>query len=128
MNSLSWFLYLAQVSDNLGRLFAILTFVSLAGIVIALLVAPFALDASADAKFWRGWRKALYILAPTALVAMFAVAALPSKQTMYLIAASEIGEKLAHTEAVSEISREAYDALRGYLKSITKEINQPDKK
>jgi len=57
-------------------------------------------------------------------VVLFLMAALiPSKETMYAIAASELGEKLLHTETVSK----AQKALEAWLDSQTKQLVEKDK-
>lgn len=133
MNSLSWFLYFAGAVDRLTvvmalTLGAVLIFSVICGMVIA-----FSFDGYNDQQRQAGAlrRKTSYgllrkSLPCAALIAVF-IALTPNKTTLYLIAASEIGQQLAQTEAVSEISKEAYDALRSYLKNITNEL-KPEKK
>lgn len=108
MNSLSWFLYLAEVLENLGICAAILGGLGLIGLLAGTIG-----YACEKEKFWKdGWK----IGAPI-IVFLFLISILtPSKKTMYAIAASEFGERLAQNEAVQGIASDASKALQQWIK------------
>jgi len=121
MNSLSWFLYAADVIGSLNFFFGISGFV--AGLAALALVVIGAIDrdcAYSEKEKEKGKRKQWsgVKLAPVGAVFIFLACLLPSKQTMYMIAASEIGDRLSKTQAANEIATEANDILRGYLKKL----------
>lgn len=124
MNSLSWMIYLADVSDGVGRLFGGLTFVS--GISTVLCAIGFYATMTAPDVY--GWEdRDAKLAAHTKLhlmlgktipraVAGFLVfglcaGALPSKETVYAIAASEMGEQLINTPTAGK----AVKALDAWL-------------
>lgn len=102
MNGLSWMIYFAGVSEGLSILLAV------AGIIMLIIFFIRILIAAADAPFdeteaakkeWRsGHKPALLIAIPCLLVS----ALLPSDTTLYAIAASQYGEKLASTETANK--------------------------
>lgn len=127
MNSLSWFLYFADITTAVQVVFGVVGAAAAFFGTIAWFI--YKCSNKEHEKEDRDAAKSIaFKLIAIAFVAIPVCVLTPSKQTIYLIAASEAGERLSKTEAVSEISREAYDALRGYLKSITKELNATEKK
>lgn len=121
MNSLSWFLYATNVVENIGiLLFLLLVF---SGICFGIL--NIAVPASEgqvlewkDYKLW--WTRGLV----TIITCGFILAFLPSKNTMYAIAASQIGEKVSESEMVQGVANDATKALQQWIK---KQI-EPEKK
>lgn len=61
--------------------------------------------------WWYWWRCAVYGGVLLTLAALF-----PSKSTMYAIAASQAGEKIAQSEQVRGIADEATKALQQWIK------------
>lgn len=128
MNSLSWFLYFASVVDRLSIVITILLAASalLAAVSIAVWMFSFECYSFTDKELKEKERsaaiKVLCRVLPLGVFLAVLVALIPAKQTLYLIAASEIGEKLSQTEAVSQLSKEAYDILHGYLRSVSDEL------
>jgi len=112
MNSLSWFLYFADVlaSVRVGLepvlVLSILGFVSIHGPILIAddpYVGPL--------KRWRYW------LGVAAIGAGLLTVFLPRPVTMYAIAASEVGERLAQTDMVKEVASDSLKAIQQWVKS-----------
>ena len=86
MNSLSWMFYLAGVVENLGNLLAVGSVIS--GLC-SVFVCMYALI-EAEPKAFRWLRLTLPTCALFAILAVFT----PNKDTLYAIAASEVGEEV----------------------------------
>jgi hypothetical protein len=124
MNSLSLFLYLIDV---LASLHTFLLFATFGGPIFlggSVLVCAINVDLSCDddAKEWWHQKGAaasklfLRYAWVIALVGGLLATLIPSKNTMYAIAASEIGEKIATNEAVQGIAGDATKALQQWIK------------
>jgi hypothetical protein len=105
MNSLSWMIYLADVVGNVGAICGIILVV--VGIGLILVAIPLTVDPDEHDALRRPWRNGL--------VAWIVVAAIssviPSKDAIYAIAASEMGE----TALNSETGGKAVQALNAWL-------------
>lgn len=108
MNSLSWFLYLSNVVANLQPLFGI------SG-TIGVVVAGFLLAAF----FIEGWKpgssygvKVFF----ASLFFIFIACLIPSKSTMYAIAASQMGERIVAAPEMSGVTSDAEKALRKWIR------------
>lgn len=104
MNSLSWLLYAADVLGNLRPLLGFLATLMGAGAVISYIVRC----ASADWENTVGRSKvgmpAFPVLGVAAAVALgLSAAAIPSSNTLYMIAASETGQRLVETPEAKEM-------------------------
>lgn len=112
MNSVSWFVYVAGVVDNIGG-------VMVGAGVFCLLVCgvswfAFALaderDSAAMLKRTGSWT-------PLAAMCILIIACfVPSKSTMYAIAASQLGERIAMSDKVQDIANDATTALQQWIK------------
>lgn len=118
MNSLSWFLYFADVVSRVGDMSAFIVFGVVAllgfGLVFSPLIAIM-LDEIGFAEHIpiRTVVKTVLIFWCSALLVYVIV---PAKNTMYAIAASEMGEKLAQNQAVQGIASDATKALQQWIK------------
>lgn len=115
MNNLSILLYLADVSSSLATLLTVLGILgSAAGLVFWLM----SLDKSPELDPIRPYRNTLFYALPiVALSCLF-----PSKDTMYAIAASEMGEEVLN----SGIGTRATKALEAWLdKQIEEQTKEP---
>lgn len=124
MNDLSWLLYLGDVAGSLGVAAvstAILFLLMCCGALILWLHgADFNEDAQKAAAIKWGWKRFFPAMLASTLIAVL----IPSKQTIYLIAASEMGERTFQTET----GKKALAALNRYLDTIGVETNEADKK
>lgn len=105
MNNLSLLLYLADISHSLRGLLTLVAVLSLFACIIAAVLAYLS-DCEDDNISGRYFlKKFLWIPILCSLLVVF----LPSKNTMYAIAASEIGEQVLKSSTMSK-AQKAVDA------------------
>lgn len=114
MNDLSWLIYAAEVAGNVSALCGIVAIGG--GMAIALLSGLLAVAAGCDDAPAGSWKVPLRYLWVVALAAVVATL-IPSKNTIYMIAASEIGE----TVVTSPDAIEMMNDLKAIIKSKIKE-------
>lgn len=117
MNSVSWFVYSADVVGN----FQVLLFI---GSIIALIGSGICLLAWSIEDFESGPKFAKRIIFG-AVPALIVACLIPGTSTMYAIAASQIGERIATSEQVQGIANDATKALQIWIK---KQIEPESKK
>ncbi len=136
MNSLSWFLYLADIIGNIAVL-ALLIGIVLTIFLIIVWVGRGAIaadlgsneyptdkypDGTSSYRRWAAFKKMtqnkwLYFT----IILMFSFVALtPSKQTFYLIAASEATEIVVKTPEVQDIFTDLQQVIKSNLKGMIK--------
>lgn len=125
MNGLSWFLYLADVVGNVSIMFiifaVILFFVSGIGIVVGKLVPwdyRLATDEVEAKKSRENFGKIGVRGFIIALVLSTTAALIPQKTTMYMMAASEMGEMIVQTETGKEIFGELKSTVIDQLREL----------
>lgn len=105
MNLLTIFLYLADIFGNLQGV--LIMFALIGGAVIAIAVVMGAINASESRGEEREVHKAFAKKAATwswaVLVLAILSAIIPSKDTMYLMAGSEVGEMVVTSDAAKEV-------------------------
>jgi hypothetical protein len=110
MNELSWLIYLADVSHSIGNMCAaVLVFGGFTGFCLSIGFA--AASAYDDEDTRKPFVKALKWLGAAILVAGIISAIAPSRNTVYAIAASEMGERALETETATK----AFKALDAWL-------------
>jgi hypothetical protein len=113
MNSLSWFIYGADVVGNVSHILsALLCFTLLAWTALNISVPVTEGEVLEWEHYSAWWRRGLYTL----VIGGFALAFIPSKNTLYAIAASEIGETVAKHDAVQSVASDAAKALHSWIK------------
>lgn len=122
MNDLSLLLWLGDISGSFSNFLTVLTMIFgiLAGIATVVgLIMEGDTDYSSDNIALGIWLKkmGLRVFLPSFIVAGVFSTLLPSKETVYLIAASEVGE----AAVVSPTGQRAIDALNRYLDDIGEE-------
>lgn len=123
MNSLSWLIYGAEVFDNLRSASAGFLFIGGMCVVLspmAFMIADLGPD---DAMRWYGkhWGKMAAIAAAAAVIFLIAT---PSKTTIMLIAASELGETVLASSEAQKIGGEAGALATDSLRVLRKFINE----
>lgn len=111
MNELSWLIYAADVAGSVG--FGISTVFVLSMLVLAgtLLAVPFSEGEVMGKDIRQYWFKCLVWSSSFVAFSFFLGAAVPSQETVYAIAASEMGERVIQ----SETGGKAVDALNAWL-------------
>lgn len=115
MNGLSWLIYLADVSNDLDWLVWFIAFFSCVACLFAIFImitAGSEGDTKASGQAWTFFRKTIWL----ALGSFFLSGLIPAKETVYAIAASELGESVLH----SQTGNKAVQALDAWL---DKQIN-----
>ena len=115
MNNLSILLYLADVLDDVGTA---LTVMGVFGAAAGALLWLMALDKDPSFDAVRPYRHTIFY----ALAAILVSCLFPSKDTMYAIAASEVGEEVLN----SGVGTRATKALEAWLdKQIDEQTKEP---
>ena len=116
MNNLSWFLYLADVLPNyawLGTVGAFMAFVLIlgGGLVAAILL---------DYEPALAGKVLKYIsrVGPVLVLLTLVTFAIPSKETIYLIAGSEAGETVVTSEEGREILSDIHEVIKHQLNEM----------
>src|SRR5258708_40130729 len=98
MNKLSWLIYLMQVSENLSIGAMIFLIIGTVGATLAGLFCFFNSVFDDKREGWDTWVQIMTRAGAWVLLGLFIVATmLPSRQTLNLIAASPIGEKITNS-------------------------------
>lgn len=105
MNSLSWLIYAAELSNSISAACAFVVFAAVAGLGFNALGCAMGYNADAWENFKIFWPKTIKYLLPLLIVSVV----LPSKTTIYAIAASEMGEKVINTPTAAKAMK-ALDA------------------
>jgi hypothetical protein len=126
MNSLSWMIYLADVAGSaggaIGFIGAVLVFGS-AILTIFRMVAATCKDEDAQA-FHKTSRGVIRFVVPAAILSCLLSWAIPDKDTIYAIAASEMGEEIIKSNTATK----AQQALNAWLdKQIGEVKEEPEK-
>jgi hypothetical protein len=109
MNQLSWLLYLADVSaSSEGWLIFFGGLATLVSNIMLLVVSGIKGDGDEPPAFLG---QALFVSIPTLLVCVLLSVFLPSKETVYAIAASELGEQVMNSDTGQRAGR----ALNAWL-------------
>ena len=110
MNDLSWLLYFADIADNLSGILRPISFVL---ITVSILMGLFLFPVNCEAdKEFKLFYTTLFknVLIATAIVSIVS-SVIPSKETLYAIAVSEVGEEVVK----SETANKAVKALNTWL-------------
>lgn len=114
MNDLSWFLYLADVAQNLKSALVLGGSIALIG---AIATAPFWLDEDFAGKHGKRYAMGVIFIAPVVLLLAML---LPSANTMYAIAASELGEQAV----MSDTGKKIANALEAWLDKQLEQVGK----
>lgn len=118
MNNLSWFLYLTEVLNSFG------TFLSIVGVfsLIAFGLTVFFITVE-NSSYYRKeklpYPKKIYFF--SALASIGLATFFPAKETMYAIAASEMGEEVLKSETANKAQQALNAWLDEQIKSAKKE-------
>lgn len=131
MNSVSWLIYAAEVSENIKWTFGLLgTACGITGIVMVVAGAAkrdFA-QFDSDPRPARDYGISLQAKSPPWFIAMAALwalsAPLPSKQTLMMIGVSEVGETIIASKQAQDIGGEAGALASDSLKLLRKYVNE----
>lgn len=119
MNSLSWLIYFIGVVGNLDWFFSTLTILLLL-VCIGLVIAFFMmLDEDVGKEAWAKYRKCCLLFVPAFIVCFLISSLMPSRQTLILIAGSEIGQEVVQSKAVQDVVNPGMDLLKAWIATET---------
>ena len=128
MNGLSWLIYLANIGSNVSGFLLFAGGVAgilLAGCIIARFVTAIVSsdeatnDATVANKFWeiiRPWFRTIIIVF---FVLQIGARTIPDRQTVLLIAASEIGQRMLESKEVKDVVNPSVELLTTWMKKET---------
>jgi hypothetical protein len=123
MNSLSWLLYLANLVSNLSIVSAVALGLALLTFLVSLVMWMAAttemVDSTAQASS-RFMRVSLIVATISSIVLILT----PSRQTILLIAASEVGARVASSDAMQNMVDPSLELLRLWIEQQTQEIRR----
>ena len=114
MNTLSWMLWLADISGKFSDIVGVgCGFASIVVIImsIALLIAQEDMDEPIKVRLL----KVRKILWPVIFVGFTLVILIPGKSTLHAIAASELGDMLINSKDMAEVKKEALTTIKAWL-------------
>jgi len=128
MTSLSWFIYFASLVNSISNVFAMAAIV-----LIVLFCASFIMHGimndnvsrndketlDANYKYVKSIRRPLYWLIP---IFIFISIVVPSRDTLILIAASEIGQKVVFSEQMQNALSPSGELIQTWIKNETQKI------
>lgn len=122
MNSLSWFIYLTQVTDSVGGGAAIIGGLGIFAGVFFVMFLSFAVEDNNLTKdqaigYGKTWFSVCFGL-------LLISAVMPSRQTMLMIAGSEMGERLVKSDGVTSIVNPGMDLIRKWIKQEADKIKE----
>lgn len=132
MNSLSWFLYIVDISGGIQGFFIFLSVASLISFVVFIITGAALRDRS-----YRGYgnqeertslgikfhKRSPLFFVPLIIFFLLAVA-IPSKETLYLIGASQVGEQVVALQEVQEIGGDIGDLAKDAIKLLREKIKE----
>ena len=124
MNTLSWLLLAAHSVSALKMTFALVGLLILVLAVFYFIGGINAWD-DIDSERCKERMGSARVRLFTAVLFFSVAAFIPPQNTLYAIAASEIGERAAKTDTAQQLSNEALQAIRAWLKTFDPE--QPKK-
>lgn len=104
MNQLSWLIYFADVANSVSGWFSFFGWVASIIVIIAIIVFIAAssdhnAEANEAAEVSRACGKIIWAFGPFAAIIVLLTIFVPSKETVYAIAASEVGEEVVQSQA-----------------------------
>jgi hypothetical protein len=127
MNSLSWFIYFAEVAGNVSAGITAVSIIAL--VVVGCSAIPALIDCMGDGEFYdKVWRPTAKWLVPCALLGLLTAAIIPSQRTLIMIAGSELGERVAKSDGVNSIVNPGMDLIRKWIKQEADKISETSKK
>lgn len=119
MNSLSWVLYFADVLPNLAGLLVGCSIVL--GTTTLFLWGAYVITSGVDggeADFNKSVKKPASVTTILFVISALTASVIPSKETFYLIAGSEVGETVVTSDEGKEIISDIHDVIKHQLSNL----------
>ena len=123
MNDLSWMLYLASVADTAAGFLTFLAVISGVGTLISMVGSWVAKENNRE-DVADGMRKWFRRLLPSWLAISLLAIIAPNRETMMLIAASEMGQRLVQSQQVQGIADPSLELLRTWIQRTTDDLKR----
>jgi hypothetical protein len=117
MNTLSWIIYLAELSETLKAFLAIAT--AAAVFATAGFLITYAHSHRQEEVIWLSRTK---ISAMALIVSALSCAMLPSRQTVMLIVASELGERVVSNAQITSVVDPSLELLNAWISKTTQDL------
>lgn len=134
MNNVSWFLYLTDILSRFIHVFGPLVPMTFIFIIIPMAICHFCYEEHSDyvggdyvrTKTFpvRHISEHLRYIIPIWFVMLLAIILIPSKETMYAIAASQVGEQIIQLEQVQDIGGEAGGLAKDAIDLLRQQIQE----
>lgn len=137
MNNLSWFIYFVQLVDAattvsiwaailVGAHFAIRTAATVVRAESAWIECSGGARESREARasVWRAFQPRVFLHASLFLIFVTVSAIIPSRQTMLLVAGSEMGEQAIKSDAVQSVVNPGMDLVKLWIKQETDKLKK----
>lgn len=123
MNDLSWMLYLASVAGSVAGFLTFLAVISGFGTLISMVGSWVAKENNRE-DVADGMRKWFRRLLPSWLAISLLATIAPGRETMMLIAASEMGQRLVQSQLVQGIADPSLELLRTWIQRTTDDLKR----
>jgi len=137
MNNLSWLIYLANTTNNLNGFCMFLTICAVIATALGIIVYFVTMDETdqfyrpivgqrleTQRRFHNVMRTVIKIAPCFMIVFGVLTTVLPDRQTVLLIAASEIGERVVTSQAVQNVVDPSVDLLKLWIQQQSNEIRK----
>lgn len=123
MNNLSWLIYAIGVTDALREMAIAFLIIGGIGGVIGMVLLPMALDLfDTNVGVKEVFRAIRKWAVPTAIICCLIVILAPSRQTLLLIAGSEIGQRVIAAPSAQSVIEPGADLLRTWIAEETRKL------
>lgn len=122
MNNLSIFVYLIQIFENISAVLSTMAICLLAVGVVAVIVFGIAVADDASDEVVEFFGKLCKIWLKIIIPVSICWAIIPTKETMLLIAASEVGEKIVTSEKITSVVDPSVTLLKTWIEKQTQDI------
>lgn len=132
MNEFMWFIYLADLLPSVGA-FAVGMgiFLTIVSVILIIVAAAYWSDhdpfTEREAKTHKSLKKMAYTFSFFSLLLLFVGAIIPSKQTIYTMAAAKAGEQLARTDIAAKAKQAIEMTLDNVIKKYIPKPEEPKK-
>ena len=123
MNGLSWLIYLAEVVDTFGKMLGTSLFISIFALMAASAAVVIGHVEEESAVASAGKKLAKWTIGALFVGSIFFVIT-PSRQTVLLIAASEIGERVMTSDRVQGVIDPSVELLQTWIRQQTQSIQR----
>ena len=120
MNNLSFLLYLADVAGSINSFLVMTAIICFFSILLGILIGFARKDTNETEDFWKNWKKAMFTLPSIFFVSLLLGVLVPSKQTVYAIVVSEMGEEVLDSPTANKAIKGLDAWLDNQIKSIEK--------